>query len=387
MSSGTRNGEIRMVGVTKRFGDMTAVRDLSLTIPDRSYCCLLGPSGCGKTTILRMIAGHETPTTGEIRIGGEAVVRLTPVQRGTAMMFQSYALFPHRSVLDNVAFSLKLRGASKAERHRQARELLAKVRMERFADRLPAQLSGGQQQRVALARALITNPRVLLLDEPLSALDEYLRLRMRGELRRVQKDLGITFVHVTHTQLEAIAVADLVVVMAQGRIEQAASAREIFTAPRSAYVARFMGGQNVLSGIVESVVDEHAIVTDDHGTSFSTVVDGANPVKGSRLVGSIRRDRVSLSKAQGCATASGKVNALFGEVHAIEYQGSYVKVTIQRPTGEEFVANVIDDDFFRDPLDIGDSVLARWSARDVLILEGAPDAGAASMDEAGGMLV
>ena len=387
MSSGTRNGEIRIVDVTKRFGDMTAVRDLSLTIPDRSYCCLLGPSGCGKTTILRMIAGHETPTTGEIRIGGEAVVRLTPVQRGTAMMFQSYALFPHRSVLDNVAFSLKLRGASKAERHRQARELLTKVRMERFADRLPAQLSGGQQQRVALARALITNPRVLLLDEPLSALDEYLRLRMRGELRRVQKDLGITFVHVTHTQLEAIAVADLVVVMAQGRIEQAASAREIFTAPRSAYVARFMGGQNVLSGIVETIVDGHAIVTDDHGASFSTVVDEANPVKGSRLVGSIRRDRVSLSKAQGCATASGKVNALFGEVHAIEYQGSYVKVTIQRPTGEEFVANVIDDDFFRDPLDIGDSVLARWSARDVLILEGAPDAGAASMDEAGGMLV
>jgi putative spermidine/putrescine transport system ATP-binding protein len=388
MPSGTRNGEIRIVGVTKRFGDMAAVSDLSLTIPDKAYCCLLGPSGCGKTTILRMIAGHETPTTGEIRIGGEAVVGLTPVQRGTAMMFQSYALFPHRSVLDNVAFSLKLRGASKAERHRQARELLVKVRMERFANRLPAQLSGGQQQRVALARALITNPRVLLLDEPLSALDEYLRLRMRGELRRVQNDLGITFIHVTHTQLEAIAVADLVVVMAQGRIEQAASAREIFTAPRNAYVARFMGGQNVLSGTVESIVDGHAIVADDHGASFSTVVDGEKPVKGSRLVGSIRRDRVSVSKAQGCATAaSGKVNALLGEVHAIEYQGSYVKVTIQRPTGEEFVANIIDDDFFRDPLDIGDSVLARWSARDVLILEGAPDAGAASMDEAGGMLV
>jgi putative spermidine/putrescine transport system ATP-binding protein len=188
-----------------------------------------------------MIAGHETPTTGEILIGREPVVGLSPVQRGTAMMFQSYALFPHRSVLDNVAFSLKLRGASKAERHRQARELLAKVRMERFADRLPAQLSGGQQQRVALARALITNPRVLLLDEPLSALDEYLRLRMRGELRRVQKELGITFIHVTHTQLEAIAVADLVAVMAQGAIEQAASAHEILTAPRTAYVARFMG--------------------------------------------------------------------------------------------------------------------------------------------------
>ena len=387
MPSGSRNGEIKIVGVTKRFGDMAAVSDLSLTIPDKAYCCLLGPSGCGKTTILRMIAGHETPTTGEIRIGGEPVVGLTPVQRGTAMMFQSYALFPHRSVLDNVAFSLKLRGASKAERHRQARELLAKVRMERFADRLPAQLSGGQQQRVALARALITNPRVLLLDEPLSALDEYLRLRMRGELRRVQKELGITFIHVTHTQLEAIAVADLVVVMAQGRIEQAASAREIFTAPRNAYVARFMGGQNVLAGTVDSVADGQAIVVDEHGGSFSIAVNGEKPVRGSRLVGSIRRDRIAVSKTQGCAGASGKIDSLLGEVHAIEYQGFYVKVTIERPTGEGFVANVLDVDFFRDPLDIGDSVLARWSARDVLILEGAADAGEASMDEAGGVLI
>jgi putative spermidine/putrescine transport system ATP-binding protein len=387
MLSKTRNGEIKIVGVTKRFGDMAAVSDLNLTIPDKGYCCLLGPSGCGKTTILRMIAGHETPTTGEIRIGGEAVMGLSPVQRGTAMMFQSYALFPHRSVLDNVAFSLKLRGASKAERHRQARDLLAKVRMERFADRLPAQLSGGQQQRVALARALITNPRVLLLDEPLSALDEYLRLRMRGELRRVQKDLGITFIHVTHTQLEAIAVADLVVVMAQGRIEQAASAREIFTAPRNAYVARFMGGQNVLTGTVESVVDGHAIVAGDDGARLSIAVDKERLVKGSRLVGSIRRDRVSVSKAEGGATPSNEVNALLGEVHAIEYQGSYVKVTIQRPAGEEFVANVFDEDFFRDALDIGDRVLARWSARDVLILEGTHDAGEASMSEAAGALL
>ena len=384
MLSETRNGEIKIVGVTKRFGDMAAVSDLNLTIPDKAYCCLLGPSGCGKTTILRMIAGHETPTTGEIRIGGEAVTGLSPVQRGTAMMFQNYALFPHRSVLDNVAFSLKLRGASKAERHRQARELLAKVSMERFADRLPAQLSGGQQQRVALARALITNPRVLLLDEPLSALDEYLRLRMRGELRRVQKDLGITFIHVTHTQLEAIAVADLVVVMAQGRIEQAASAREIFTAPRNAYVARFMGGQNVLTGTVESVVDGYAIVAGDDGARLSTTVYKEGLVKGSPLVGSIRRDRVSVTKAEGGATPSNEVNALLGEVHAIEYQGSYVKVTIQRPAGDEFVANIFDEEFFRDALDIGDRVLARWSARDVLILEGTHDAGEAPMSEAAG---
>jgi putative spermidine/putrescine transport system ATP-binding protein len=386
-STSLASGEVAVVGVTKRFDETTAVKDLSLTIPHGSYCCLLGPSGCGKTTILRMIAGHERPTTGDVRIGGQSVLGLPQVQRGTAMMFQSYALFPHRSVLDNVAFALKMRGASKAERHRQARDLLAKVRMERFADRLPAQLSGGQQQRVALARALITNPRVLLLDEPLSALDEYLRLRMRGELRRVQKDLGITFIHVTHTQLEAIAVADLVVVMAQGRIEQAASAREIFTAPRNAYVARFMGGQNVLAGTVESVVDGQAIVAGDDGARLSIAVDKERLVKGSRLVGSIRRDRVSVRKAEGGATPPNEANALLGEVHAIEYQGSYVKVTIERPAGGEFVANVVDENFFRDALDIGDRVLARWSARDVLILEGTHDGGEASMSEAAGALL
>src|SRR5205823_11052163 len=241
------------------------------------YCCLLGPSGCGKTTILRMIAGHETPTDGDVRIGGESVVGLAPAGRGTAMMFQNYALFPHLTVLDNVAFNLKMRGVAKAERHRRAREMLAQVRLDQFADRLPAQLSGGQQQRVALARALITNPRVLLLDEPLSALDEYLRLRMRGELRRVQKELGITFIHVTHTQLEAIAVADTVVVMAQGRIEQAASARDIFIAPRNAYVARFGGGQNVLSGAGESVLDGTAAGAAQTGARYAVPVGAARP--------------------------------------------------------------------------------------------------------------
>src|SRR5438034_639371 len=247
------SGEIELRNLTKRFDQTVAVDAINLKIPHGSYCCLLGPSGCGKTTILRMIAGHETPTEGDVWIGGESVVGLAPAGRGTAMMFQNYALFPHLSVLDNVAFNLKMRGVRKAERHRRARELLAQVRLDRFSDRMPSQLSGGQQQRVALSRALITKPRVLLLDEPLSALDEFLRLQMRGELRRMQKELGITFVHVTHTQLEAIAVADLVVVMDQGRIEQAGSAREIYTLPVSAYVARFMGGQNVLAGKVASV--------------------------------------------------------------------------------------------------------------------------------------
>src|SRR5690242_13437886 len=312
------NGRIDIRNVTKRFRDTTAVADLSLTVDHGTYCCLLGPSGCGKTTILRMIAGHENPTSGDIRIGGQSVLGLDPVQRGTAMMFQSYALFPHRSVLDNVGFALKMRGASREARTATARELLAKVHMERFANRLPAELSGGQQQRVALARALITNPRVLLLDEPLSALDEYLRLRMRGELRRVQKELGITFIHVTHTQLEAIAVADVVVVMTQGRIEQAASARDIYVAPRSAYVARFVGGQNVLSGTVESVLDGTAAVIAENGARYAFPVGDIRPARGAKLWGSIRRDRITIEKVSPGAKPTLGLNAVLSEVHTLE---------------------------------------------------------------------
>jgi len=319
-----------------------------------------------------MIAGHDKPTTGDIRIGGESVVGVPQVQRGTAMMFQSYALFPHRSVLDNVAFALKMRGTGLAERHGTARELLAKVQLEAFADRLPAQLSGGQQQRVALARALITNPRVLLLDEPLSALDEYLRLRMRGELRRVQKELGITFVHVTHTQLEAIAVADTVVVMAHGRIEQAASARDIFIAPRNAYVARFVGGQNVLSGTVESAMNGTAAVAAENGARFAFPVGEARPMRGSRLYGSIRRDRITIEKVPPGSKPPGGLNTVVGEVHAIENQGSYVKVTLEPSNDEEFVANMVDENFFGNPLDIGDRVVARWSASDIKLLDDGP---------------
>src|SRR4249920_1007954 len=315
MAESNRSGEVEVLGVTKRFGETVAIQDLSLTIPHGSYCCLLGPSGCGKTTILRMIAGHEIPTTGDVRIGGESVIGLPQVRRGTAMMFQSYALFPHRSVLDNVAFALKMRGAGLAERHARARELIAKVQLEKFADRLPAQLSGGQQQRVALARALITNPRVLLLDEPLSALDEYLRLRMRGELRRMQKQLGITFVHVTHTQLEAIAVADILVVMDQGRIEQAASPNTIYNTPRTAYVARFIGGQNVLSGKVEGVADGTATLRAAGGARLTVPLGSAKPRPGSQLYLSIRRDRIEVVNAAGKSTDMGEVNVVRGTVH------------------------------------------------------------------------
>ena len=212
------------------------------------------------------------------------------------MMFQSYALFPHLSVLDNVAFSAEDARRRHGRAPRQGARASDQVQLEKFADRLPAQLSGGQQQRVALARALITNPRVLLLDEPLSALDEYLRLRMRGELRRVQKELGITFVHVTHTQLEAIAVADTVVVMAQGHIEQAASARDIFVAPRNAYVARFVGGQNVLTGSVESVMNGVAAVAGKNGARYA--IPGGRPPSQARLASCGARSAATASSSR-----------------------------------------------------------------------------------------
>ncbi len=365
----SESGKIEIVNVTKSFGETVAVDDISLTIPDGSYCCLLGPSGCGKTTILRMIAGHETPTSGDVRIGGKSVLGLPPVRRGTAMMFQNYALFPHLTVRENVAFNLKMRGVGKAERHKKADEVIDFVQLAQFADRVPAQLSGGQQQRVALARAIITNPRALLLDEPLSALDEFLRLQMRGELRRMQRELGITFLHVTHTQLEAIAVADMVVVMDQGHISQAASPREIYALPTGAYVARFMGGQNVFSGKVTSVTDAVAELVNEYGQRFSVPVGSTTPSQGQVIPFSVRRDHIHLKKVTGGQTEPGdEPNTVAGTVHAIEYQGTYVKVTIDLPGGEPFVANVRDTEYFEDPADMGDSVIARWGTDAIHLL-------------------
>lgn len=216
----SKPGEIVLEKVTKEFGAITAVDSVDQVIEGGSYCCMIGPSGCGKSTLLRMIAGHETLTSGRILIGGNDVTTMRTGERGTALMFQDYALFPHLNLADNVGFSLKIHKVGKAERKERSLEMLDRVQLAQFADRMPSELSGGQRQRVALARALIMNPQVLLLDEPLSALDEFLRLKMRVELKRLQDDLGITFIHVTHTQPEAIALADKVIVMDHGIIEQ-----------------------------------------------------------------------------------------------------------------------------------------------------------------------
>ncbi len=320
--------DVEMIGVAKRYGGITAVHDIELRVAASSYCCLLGPSGCGKTTTLRMIAGHETVTEGDVLIHGQNVTDLAPGSRGTAMMFQSYALFPHLSCLDNVAFPLRMRGVGKSERRTRARAELDRVDMGALADRLPAQLSGGQQQRVALARALITEPRVLLLDEPLSALDPFLRGRMREELKRFQRDLGLTFIHVTHSQEEAMALADLVVVMEGGRILQAAPPRTVFEQPATAFVARFIGGHNVLP-------------------------------QGNALV-AIRADRCHLGPA-------GDNPSVTGRIAAIEYQGPSVRLSVSTGTGEAAII-VPDAAWFAAPAQLDDPATLTWSAADAHVL-------------------
>ncbi len=314
---------VELVKLTKAYGATVAVNAIDLRIAAGSYCCLLGPSGCGKTSTLRMIAGHEDVSNGDLLIGDRVVNDEPPAARGTAMMFQSYALFPHLDCVDNVAFSLKMKGVPVEERRRKAREMLDLVDMGKYAARLPAQLSGGQQQRVALARALITRPGVLLLDEPLSALDPFLRDRMREELKRLHRELGITFIHVTHSQTEAMALADLVVVMNQGRIEQAGPPRELFNHPHTAFVARFIGGHNVIRS-----------------------ADGLRAV---------RADRVQLGGGDLRTDAT---------VRALEYHGTSVHLSLDVAGADEFAVIVDEARFYDAPLAIGAPVQIGWNHAD-----------------------
>jgi len=315
-----QTAELELVKLTKRYGDTLAVDGIDRRIPGGTYVCLLGPSGCGKSSTLRMIAGHEFASSGAIMLDKRDVTHLAPAKRGTAMMFQSYALFPHLSVVDNVAFSLKMKGMDRTERRKKAAEMLELVDMTAFLDRMPEQLSGGQQQRVALARALITRPQVLLLDEPLSALDPFLRIRMRAELRRLQRELGITFLHVTHGQDEALALADEIIVMNDAKIEQAGPPRDVFNAPRTAFVARFIGGHNVIA-----------------------LPEG--PI-------SIRSDALQLQSPDSAR--------LSGQVTGVEFQGMHVAVTARLPGEMDVTALVPEADYFAQPKAPGDMIGINW---------------------------
>jgi len=324
---------VEIVALTKLYaaGAPPAVDQIDLRIASGSYCCLLGPSGCGKSTTLRMVAGHESASAGDILLDNRNITNLPAAARGTAMMFQSFALFPHLSALDNVAFSLKMKGVSKAERHKRAGHLLERVAMGHLAARKPGELSGGQQQRVALARALITEPRVLLLDEPLSALDPFLRIQMRAELRRWQKELGLTFIHVTHFQEEAMALADTMVVMNHGLIEQIGSPHEIYNHPASEFVARFMGGHNVF-GVADGLV-------------------------------AVRTDHMRIAPAAQAAETG-----LPARVTDVEYQGTYVllglRLTDARPERASVSVQLPEKVFLAQPYAVGDNVLLSWAEAD-----------------------
>jgi putative spermidine/putrescine transport system ATP-binding protein len=317
---------LELVALTKLYGTTVAVDRVDLRVPANSYCCLLGPSGCGKTSTLRLVAGHETASSGDIVIGAKNVTDLPPAGRGTAMMFQSYALFPHLNAVDNVAFSLKMRGVAKVQRRATAMATLRLVDMANFAERLPTQLSGGQQQRVALARALITQPQILLLDEPLSALDPFLRIKVRTELKRLQKELGISFLHVTHSQDEAMALADLIVVMNGGRIEQAGTPREVFNAPKTAFVAQFIGGHNVIA------TDQGQIA--------------------------VRADRLKLHPG-------GQAQRLSAIVRGVEYQGTHIQVTLAGPDAAELTATLNEAEFDAVAVHPGQQVAIDWSDQDI----------------------
>lgn len=324
----TKGQPLELIQLTKRYNkDDFAVDRFSQQFKAGTYVCLLGPSGCGKSSTLRMIAGHESVTSGDIKLNGVSLIKKTPAQRGTAMMFQNYALFPHISVLDNVAFSLRMSGVGKQQRHKRANELLELVQMTEYAQRLPDQLSGGQQQRVALARALITEPSVLLLDEPLSALDPFLRINMRSELSRLQRELGITFIHVTHSQDEALALADHIVVMNNAVIEQAGTPADVFNKPKTDFVAKFMGGHNVIS------------------------------IAGK--LNALRTDKTLLHKQDHETTASQAT------VKHVEYLGRMVNITVVDKQDATLVSSISDDEYQKHRWRAGDQAAMRWAPEDL----------------------
>jgi spermidine/putrescine transport system ATP-binding protein len=318
--------DVQLERVTKRFGAVTAVRDVSLEVRQGEVLALLGPSGCGKTTTLRMIAGFEDPDTGLVRIKDRAVNDVPTYRRNLGMVFQHYALFPHMSVFDNVAFGLRMRHVPPGEARRMVADVMALVRLQGLETRFPSELSGGQQQRVALARAVVTKPAVLLLDEPLGALDKKLREQMQVEIRALQRALGITTVFVTHDQEEALTLSDRIAVMEQGEIVQIGTPTEIYERPRSRFVSDFIGVSNFLAGRVVEHAEEGVLVQLDEADQCRLWVPGANSLQpGDRVEVAIRPEKIRLVRPRAPGA-----NALPGRVENVVYLGAvtyyYVRV-------------------------------------------------------------
>lgn len=356
--SAAPTGAIVLDRVTKRYGDQVAVDDLSLSIDAGQFVSLLGPSGCGKTTTLRMIAGFEHPDAGDITVSGRSVLGLPPYRRDVNTVFQAYALFPHLSVAENVAYGLQQRRTPKSDVRDRVAEALDMVQMRRFSDRKPTQLSGGQQQRIALARALVNRPAVLLLDEPLGALDRQLREEMQLELKLLQSRLGITFVFVTHDQGEALSMSDSIAVMRDGRIEQLADADTIYARPASAYVAAFVGQQNFFRGSVaesgSAVVSPHAVVRGTESALTSAQGEAA-----------VRPEYIRIEKDAAAGAAASEVNVTRGELIGISHLGDTMQYLVRLGEDQSLIVRRPTPD--APALVVGDAVVCTWAAHHVLL--------------------
>ena len=360
---------IELVGIAKRFhsrrGEVTAVERVDLIIGEGEFFSLLGPSGCGKTTTLRMIGGFEEPTEGQILLYGNDVVGVPPNHRDVNMVFQSYALFPHMSVFDNVAFGLRRKGVDKGEAAQRVNEMLELVQLEGKSDRRPRELSGGQQQRVALARALVNRPRALLLDEPLAALDLKLRQAMQIELKRIQREVGITFIFVTHDQNEALTMSDRLVVMNAGRIEQLGAPREVYERPRTRFVAGFIGTSNLIGGTVRELDGGTAVL--HTGPEETVIVPDADQVGarvGQPLELTVRPEKIALSSDR---PGDGRC-AIRGSVIEVVYLGSSTHYAIRTPQGTELAVYVQNASDARDIATRDDDVWLSWRPEHSLAL-------------------
>jgi spermidine/putrescine ABC transporter ATP-binding subunit len=373
--------DVELRSVTKRFGTLTAVDSVNLKVRKGEFLSLLGPSGCGKTTSLRLIAGFEQPDEGEILIGGVDVAGAPPYKRDVNTVFQQYALFPHMSVLDNVAYGLKQRGIGKSDRHLKAREALELVQLTGRESHRPSMLSGGQQQRVALARALVMNPRVLLLDEPLGALDLKLRKEMQIELKRIQSQVGITFIYVTHDQEEALSMSDRVAVMSNGVIEQLDEPRAIYDHPLTPFVADFIGDMNFLVGAVVEAADGGFAI--DMGTGVVVRGRGATS-RGQRVRVGIRPERIVATPGAG----DGRANSAGAAVITKMYLGDQVQIVAKLADGADVIVREqrASADPALDAIHPGDLITLRWDEAAPLLLGEAGEAvsGAPSANEAVG---